>query len=731
MPNHRELLEHLSARDLRAVATRLRVEPKGARNPDRVSAIASYWAQTAASQACVSRLSESARGALRLLVSVRSLPAVLFFGEYGAIRPAQKRYARGHAPWRLPLTAAEELYYCGLLFAEPGKRPARTDTLAIPDDLRWLADLLEPSAPRATATDGADAVCAQTAESIVHDLAQLLILLHSQCTLQPEESLLHSRWLRPSALALLHQRLMQPDPGRAPRGNRQSDRMRLLMFLATAMGLHEGGVLSPVGWAWLDAPFGSRYSAVWTGYLSATAEQRSIYLLPDAGLPSPWPNLLSQSLAALPPTFSSEAFVAALLCTHPDAALYWPLHLSTLSALRDLAESVVREVLVPLGAATAVVDDAGQCRSVHLNPQGRALTTGQPFSPHHPVESPAEMHRDGADFVVKAAGIEGALARLAPYAVWEGLDALGGTARHSFRMRRESLQRAAAAGCPLPTLMDALLRVGVEPAPHEQRMLAEWHGAVGEVGVGLWPLLRTKDRAQMQAILDEKGTSRFAAEMLAPTVAVLHDGMAHAASILRTFGWHVAGGAYADHDKDRSASADVQLSARTQAATRRIVGAVPAQDFPADEQPALWLAGQLYRTLAKHLALPLPPPSKTLEKMHARFAPAVQAALAAAWALMERDMLAFLDGESPLTLPVTESDGEQWRPLIEDAVTRGLSLQMTYISPARGLPVQRVIQPYAFETRRAVTYLRAYCLQADRVLTFRLDRILGLAYTTE
>lgn len=737
MPNHRELLQRTTARDLRAITTRLQTGRANATRSERVDAVALFWAQRAIAELTVRQLSPLAQEALRRLAAATHFPSALFFGEYGPVRPAQKRYPRGQAPWRQPLTPAEELFYAGLLFPETGRTLAKSRNVIFPDDLGALAGMAMSLLPATTESAEQLATCTgdgmQAAAALVHDLAQLLIVLHTQYALNPAAGLLYGRWLRPSVLSALHPRLLAPDDVSLPRSHRQSLRLRLLMFLATTLGLHKDGVITPVGWEWLDAQDAFRYRILWRGYVSADAALRSTYLLPDAGLPVPWPTYLATVLVQMPAAFQPAALADALLHAQADAPLYWSLHVPNLSALRDLVVSLVREVLVPLGVAAVIEGTDGRPMTIQLTAQGCALLNDDLVAGWTTDPVPAVLRSENSDYTVTLARVDAAAARLAPYVAWQTVATGHGPPQHTLRLSADTVRKAALQGCPLPPLLDALHATGAELAAEDRRCLAAWHGAVGRVDIGLWPLLRTNSSAHMQALMETPAVARLVGELLAPTIAVLARDPNSVAEQLRARGWYVADGKELEHGEQSSRSLE-----RNREQGR--VPAVPANRsvalsrearIPTAEYPAVWLAGQLYRTLASHLALPLPSPAASLDAIFAHLDPAAQAALRALWSRIEQDFLAFLDGVTPFVPPVVEDDGACWRAIIEDSIVQRRQLELVYFSPARNLLTRRVVEPYHLVTRRGVTYMHAYCLDRDRVLTFRLDRIRGLSYTTE
>ena len=93
--------------------------------------------------------------------------------------------------------------------------------------------------PTSNLDDGPDAALA-----LCHDITQLLILLCTRGQDRPAAKLHHNRWLNRNALYHLNQHLLHPESPR-PQTHRRANRLRHLMFLAGAAGLHAAGSPDP------------------------------------------------------------------------------------------------------------------------------------------------------------------------------------------------------------------------------------------------------------------------------------------------------------------------------------------------------------------------------------------------------------------------------------------------------------------------------------------------------
>ena len=68
---------------------------------------------------------------------------------------------------------------------------------------------------------------------------------------------------------------------------------------------------------------------------------------------------------------------------------------------------------------------------------------------------------------------------------------------------------------------------------------------------------------------------------------------------------------------------------------------------------------------------------------------------------------------------------------VRDALDRGRRLHMSYYVPGRDEPTERDVDPMRLLVVEGRTYLEGWCLRAEAVRLFRLDRILALAVLDE
>jgi len=470
------------------------------------------------------------------------------------------------------------------------------------------------------------------------------------------------------------------------------------MFLATAAGLLHAGALTPLAWAWLGQSPAQQLALLWRGWQTASADLRHTYAQPDANLPAPWPAPLLAALAAQPATFTVAMITRHLFTAEFAPPTYWVAHLTNLSELDQLLAGLLQDVLVALGAAEIVTQAPLCCQ---LTGVGQWLLAIHPPSPPSqlidilpaPASATLDVQVDDWRLSIPATALL-AQAHLAPYASYV-VQICQPAPVHLYRLDADTIGRAAAKGLGLPNLLAALASLGITLAPPDWQQLQSWYQAGRAIELGSYPLLRTTTAMQMQALHQAPTVRPLLGELLSPTTALLNTGVAEMMQALH------AVGCYATTGQPTTPDSAAALTAET---------------------GALWLAGQIYAYVGQQLALPLPPPFATLQQLFNGL-PAAQQALLQSQLTQFREALLDLLDQRTFTPPPHPSDPDQWQPqLVALIATKGI-VQMDYFSAGRNLLTRRLVAPYWLETQTGTPYLIAYCHQAERVLTFRLDRI--------
>ncbi len=744
MAEYEAILQALPFHDLRSIATYLRLEPAATVTKKQLLAtIIAYWHHAESQRQGVQRLSPAAQRALWWLCHTAAVPAEPFWAEFGDVRRARDRQPGQPAPWQQPATAAEELFYSGLLHPHGVATAGALDRarqLLLPTPLRHqLAGLV--AAPQAAPQVDDDLpflpeAAGVTPYPLVQDLGQYLIYLHQIHVQQPDPlRLLHNRWLPPRHLRAVAARLIFAQARQALRSHKGNPWLCLLAFLATAAELHDAGRLTVHGWAWLAEPPPIQVALLWRGWHGSDWEVRDAYAQADALLPLPWPSLLTAALASVQAPFTATDLAAQLLSRESISVVYWNLYLETLQDLLDRLAALCLALLTPLGIITPT-EPATRARpgltDYTLTPLGRALVQNEsatvapstlpstgPFTGAHlpvtlttaethacitiafPCRSPASLSPASLSPASLSPNPLHAQAVIAGYADYLDRD----VAAHRYQISAATLARAAAAKLGLAPLAAALQAVAIPLTPPLWRALRAGYGQGQQLQFQPATLLRTTTADQLAALHGQRPLAALFAEILTPTTALLGVDPIAAQATLQQHGYSV---------QSLPAPA-TPPAAQPDTATTSVA-------LQQGDRELLWLAGQLYTLLAEHLPLPVPPAAEPLQALYTTLSSTTQATLAAQRQIMAEQLGALLDN-LPFTPPLEPSDPAAWIPLIDAALAKQQLLQMSYFTAGRNLTTHRLVEPYWRETHRGVDYLRAYCHSAGHVLTFRLDRI--------
>ncbi len=687
-------LHAFAALDLRSIAIRLGVNRRDfVRKEDWIEAIDRFWFESSARCTVLAALSDDAKTALASLSVFPAIPRRLFLEQFGRLRQSTPSRLLRNAP---PLSPTDELFFAALLHSANAHTPRRSAAFTLPPDLRAVVMELLPPPPDHRTFAHLDPPSPQT---LIHDVAQTLICLHSFTALEDAPiGRTHTKLTAPR-LRILNANLWTPE---APtRALSNSQRLRWLIFWAKAAALLDSANRpTPVAWTWLDLPLAEQLHALWEGWRTALPELRARYVLPDADLPHPWPSLFWTALADLPEAFTVSDLTAALL-TDRRWDRYWETHFDSLAEL----EATVGEMLVQGSTVFGLVTAMPPVCT--LTPLARWLFAKDATPPQ--AASPAlpdwRIVDDAYILTVDATLCSSALLQVAPFADLAALPPpiSGDSTARGYRFIAHTVGRAVRCGLPLTNLFAALPQLGVDLTPAAMQQIAAWGAPPPAMTVGAYTVLRTSDRTTLSAITQHADLQRIVAEILTPTVALAHGAPDDVRSALYHAGFALEG---VNVTADNNAAASGKGSAAA----------------------ALWLAGQTYALMGKYAPLPLTPPYADLERLLATLPEPQQAALHALRDQLAEDVANVLDGHvyAPTFAP---TDPALWLPLLDSAMTQRTLLDMVYVSPARNLPTLHRIEPYWLEAKRSVQYIRAYCHLADAVRLFRLDRIQSLRPT--
>lgn len=671
-----------------------------------INAIVDHWLQAESAEATLRQLSDSAKAAIAHLAHVDELPAPLFWAEYGTIRRAGDDYPVNQTPWLYPQTVSEELYYVGLLHAgrHRGKRRSihKAETVMIPVDLRSsLIDLRHIKVE-----------LSENAIRLLHDLAQFLIYIVEQ----GEVTLSHGRWLAPRHLQQIGARLFEPRLQPPAPSHKRDDWLRFLSFLAQAGRYVEDGRVTPMGWHWLEQSPQRQLSLLWEGWQGAPQTLRQAYELADAYLPAPWQTLLVRTLRQQAGPVAPVRFAAQLL-SQTEFQPYYVANFADLYALESLLGELFAQDLRFLGVVQADTREGDTenrdiLQSYALTKAGAWLLHPILHAPPYPPPdtgpmatiTPMDEHeREGWQITLSRQTPAYLQAQLATYADYEGQTQ--SQPAHCYHLHPLSLARAAARGQGLPLLTEVLTALGMTITPAFYDTLARWHDQGRRFQLRPALLLHSRSSKEMAALHNLPDLKDLLGEVLSPTVVQVSASAQNVAAQLAQNGIYV----------DAKLGADEPLP-------------TPVDNDEIGRQRAdgaRWLAGRVYTLLAEFMTLPLSPSTLGLDALWQRLSAQEQAVLAAQLDRVEASLRSLLDGYVA-TPPPTPSDPAQWRPQLEAAIAAEATLTITYFTAGRNLLTRRTLQPYWFEERRGIGYLRAYCHSAERVLLFRLDRIQGI-----
>jgi hypothetical protein len=698
MPTLLQHLEYMPFRELRAVVTRLNVRKQAMRdaNDEWRRVIHAFWQNEECAVTLLTQLSPPAQTALAMLMPTECMTASLFFHEFGAIRRPGAAKRAESSPWRAPQSAAEELYYAGLLHAHTPVSIHRAQAVTLPEDLRHRLASLAACAPEG---DGRQLL------TLLHDCAQVLVFFQQNAHLR----LLHGRWLTLDALAVLNQRLLRPAPEPLV-SHKRTDWPAFLCFLCAAAGLVHQGQLTPAAWEWLGEPPARQLLRLWQGWQAASPGLRTLYGRPAAHLPSPWPALLVRLLGQQTGSFTAAALAGRLLATPAEFGSFFTAHFADIHELTNAIAQLLAADLNGLGVIEPSALGVEMSRSTAPHPRFSVTCLGNWLL--HPADDAPFPRISQATALPQARLMEQpdgwrmeaaitpsgrALADLAPYL--RDLEVDAATQRHILRLDRRSVAQASAGGHGLPALLIGLKEMGLFLNAEQVSRLQSWHVEGQSLQLLHLPVLRAATKEQMKQLRAASRLDRLFGELLSPTVSVLHAPPAEVARQLAQVGFD--------------------------AATHPLFDEINRQEENAEAEGALWLAGKLYALFSQHAETPLPPPFAAMQRLWARLSEAQQATLQGQWQQIEAEFHRVVEGlvANP---PPTPTDPNRWRPFIEQAIQEHSALDMHYFSATRNLLTRRLVEPYWVEERRWGPCLVGWCHVTGRVLTFRLDRIQGI-----
>jgi hypothetical protein len=622
-----------------------------------------------------------------------------FARRFGAIRPYRpwKGEPEPH-PWRHPVSAAERLWYLGLIYRNRGPLDSwEEEYVVIPAE--FLARLPGVSSPGSMAVE--ESALPADAGNLLYDVAAFLIYLNCH-DLRPR----HGRWLTPRHVLALNRRLTRPEDLGEVRGERGTGRLCFIHYLAEAAGLVAlaGGFLKPAPGAlpWLKLGPADRRQALWLAWTGSNSENDALwiaYRLPGWWVSRPTSLFLRllERLGKCPPgrAISVGDFVAAALEEDDEFAAMEMWRGQEIGEEQRSGEEFLRRLLTSylpwMGAIALGNDGAGHfC----VTPRGAWLLGLAPLPEPDDAAGGDYLDLDGDLTVRVPAGFApDLLYRLGP---WLEFQALG-----RYSLTRAGVIRALGRGGVIHDLLQALEQGLGRPLP-------------GFVSAPLWTWALESSRLTIRRVtVLEAADRRVLAELT--SVRRIRDCLRESFS-------------------PRAVAVDPAALPRLVRALRRqghepLVKVSPAEEVRAAKAPGpggaahLLLAARVFNGLARFIEPAGRIPSAVLEEMEGQVPPAgLEVVERLAEETLER-LAQALDGWSAHGAYQPVQPLEQTIQVVEEAIAAGSSLEILYFTAGRGELSRRVVDPYRVEQRRGVPYLVGYChlRQAERV--FRLNRI--------
>ncbi len=596
------------------------------------------------------------------------MPLIEFCTAFGAIRPYRPwREDSPQAPWRAPTSPAERLWFLALVGVQG-------DVICLPDEVR---DAL-PALPR-LAPEAPPPVPPCSPDTLLTDLSSLLGLLP-----RVGGGIRHGRWLPPRALRAINRRLLHHDDLEGVRSELQTNRLRLLHYLAEVGGLvsaQNGSLLPTVSaWRWLDAPPGDRWAALWAAWQADMRQHHrlwDIYRLP--GVSARLWDALWVVLADVP--VGQGTSIPSLLL-----------------ALRPLVpgEGRMRPALTGLlggplaGAGLAAFDGV----TVALTAAGHCAAAG---------DIPALDEPSSASLVVGAEALRAVVPPVCharPYA--EALAWAGGEGR-DLVIGPVEVHRAAGLGMDAWDMAGVLAGLVGEPlAPEAVERLGAWQRRARRLRLGRLWVLSSPDP---DLLADLRGRRRLApafGRALSPHHVVVRP-------------QHV--GTLSARLRRRGISPPVKASPD---------GAAPHCDqaMAAGTAAYLWLAVTVYRRLSRFAPLPVSIPAQVAEDIGGLLTPGARDDLRQIGDELIEALARAIRGLPAQPAPL-RGDAAASREAVEAACRQQTPITIRYLDAA-GQASCRTIEPVMVFEQGGAWYVEAWCRLAEDLRTFRGDRILGV-----
>ena len=469
---------------------------------------------------------------------------------YGEVRRLGPRAIAREAPWLHPASAAERLYYAGLLFRRYGRLGTYHGELYfVPQELLAALPLYPPSAPAVSVPAAPDpASMMDEGDAMALDLELVLARLR----LEPVAAL-PGTGIPAGFLAALGPRWRGPaDPERLALLERLALRSHLVV---RRQGLLQVGAKAR---AWLQWPVHRRQALLFEAW-QGDPEWNELWRVPSLRCEETgWRNdpvaarrALLGALRQCPQGWVRIAdLVAAIKAAQPDFARpdgdydRWYIrsavtghYLQGFAHWDDVEGALLRHLIVRslywLGIVALGGPDGGEPDRFRLTPFGRTrlgLAAGQAAPERAPL-----IVRDDLSVVVPRSASAYDRARLERFALWQGREGDS----DAFRLEPESVWRAFNAGVEVRQIEGFLRRAAGRPLPERViRALRAWQGRFRGVALRRAILLQTADAETLRQLrADAELGQRLGAAVSDKAVLVPEDQLPAVLARLKTLGW--------------------------------------------------------------------------------------------------------------------------------------------------------------------------------------------------
>lgn len=537
MKNLRQCLIDCDMAMLRAIAQRRGIELTSNRQREVVEQLAEELAQPESMADILEKLEPQEQEALESLVSEGGRNKLhLFVRQYGEIRAFGPGSLERERPWEAPISAAEGLWYSGLVYRAFDELEGQTsEFIFLPQDLLPLLPGVEKAPPAfVVETASTPSAISEGNLALVQDTCAFLSYLQNE-DVKP----LRDGSLAPRDMEHIIERFLVKE------GN--TERLAFLHHLCQPLGLlHTStGFLKPnppEAKRWLKAPRAEQLLALQETWRDDPGWNELWRIKSLHCEPTGWRNdpLLARKkvlehLARCPPEqwLSLASFIETIKESDPDFqrpdgdyASWYIRQTATGQYLTGfehweqvegaLIAHLVTKPLHWLGAASLGYDAEGNVRSFLVTPWGAALV-GLPGEMSPEAPPPPMVVQPDFTIIAPAGGSLYDRFQLERVAAWQS----SGDS-YAYRITRDSLARGSRQGVKIEMLLSFLKRVSSGKVPKNVvSALRNWDKRRGQIRLRRALLLQTESELTLEELSTSPQTRAYLQEIISPKIAVI------------------------------------------------------------------------------------------------------------------------------------------------------------------------------------------------------------------